>query len=104
MNWHRHWSKIGMDWKWEGASRGPTKEEELRMEFPDLKDKYETWQEEDVRLSELSKEINTFKFYEKIIGTKEYKAFVGKVITQEEIVQAAKDDYNFMEKMVRDYD
>lgn len=101
MLWGRYWCNMGGS---TGTFRGPTKEELLCCEYPDLGDKYRLWLDERSRLSELGKEINSFQFYEKMISTKRYKEWVERITAQELIVQDAEIDYELMKKMVWDYE
>ena len=99
--WGRYWNNMGgMD----GFRRGLTAEELLQREYPDLQEKFSVWLQELTVLRKLNKDLDKFNFVDKLFDRNGYKEYTDCVIKQERLIQKAREEYDFLKKMVGDYD
>ena len=99
--WEGYWNKMGGS---NGFGRGLTAEELLRREIPDLQEKFDSWLQALTVLRKLNKDLDKFNFVDKLFNRNGYKEYTDCVIKQERLASQAEDDYDFLKKMVGDYD
>ena len=86
-----------------GVSREMTKEEKLRIEYPELLEKYLLLHEETLELNHLKSMNKDFSYIDKILGRELYTDYLDEVIKQERITNELKSEYEFLKKLVWEY-
>ena len=85
------------------VQRSPTKEELLRIEYPDLKEKWLAYHEASREFLECENQLSAFTLFERIFNTKTY-IFVWRKVEQKKKVQAkAFEDYEMLKKLLMDH-
>ena len=88
---------------WSGTQRSPSKEELLRQEYPDLKEKWEVYHNFGRDFLEADKELKTFGIIKKFFNIEKYHCVRNDWVKAKTLYEDALKEYHTLEKLLWDY-
>ena len=85
------------------ADQAPSAEELLRKEYPDLMDKWNEYQKNEETFRTIWNELENFTLMERLLKSSSYIHVFEKWIKARNEHIEAKEEYEFLEKLVRAY-
>lgn len=89
--------------EWGGPPEGPSAEELLRQEYPDLMDLWTEYQKKEARYMAVRTELENFTIMERMLKSQSYIHVFNEWLKLREEYWDAEEEYKFLEKLLRDY-